>query len=376
MRARSLFIPALIVCFACALPAAAGARTTDAHVRAAALALTKAKNGPPGVIITLHRNGKTKSIAVGRRDIKKAGAPRASDHMRIASITKMFTGVVALRLAQRGRIGLDTTIGTWLPALPTTWHAVTVRQLLNHTSGLPDYTKSAGFLNQFTTDPQGFVQPTTVVDWVRTEPLNFAPGSQYEYSNTDNIVYGLIAEVHSQSTFEKALSYFVFAPAKLSETSFPTESKLTKPFLHGYSPENDGAYSDVSSLLSPSGAWASGAIESTPNDLNKFIRAVMGAKLFNDRARQWQMRFIPNANSSPAGPGKNSAGLSLFKYETKCGTVYGHTGNFPGYVQFAAATRNGGRAITTSLNIAAPTGTLLKRLRAMQTTAVCALLDK
>ena len=78
--------------------------------------------------------------------------------------------------------------------------------------------------------------------------------------------------------------------------------------------------------------------------------------------------------SSPPGPGRNSAGLAIFRYETRCGTVYGHTGNFPGYVQFAAATADGSRAVTTSLNIPAPSGRLLRQLRALQTTAVCALL--
>ena len=86
------------------------------------------------------------------------------------------------------------------------------------------------------------------------------------------------------------------------------------------------------------------------------------------------MRFVPGGQSSPPGPGQNSAGLALFRYTTKCGTVYGHTGNFPGYVQFAAATADGTRAVTTSLNIPAPTGKLLAQLRRVQEAAVCALL--
>jgi D-alanyl-D-alanine carboxypeptidase len=81
-------------------------------------------------------------------------------------------------------------------------------------------------------------------------------------------------------------------------------------------------------------------------------------------------------SSSPPGPGTNSAGLAIFRYKTRCGTVYGHTGNFPGYVQWAAATRDGKRSVTTSLNIAAPKGALLKQLRTLQAKAVCALLRK
>jgi D-alanyl-D-alanine carboxypeptidase len=70
------------------------------------------------------------------------------------------------------------------------------------------------------------------------------------------------------------------------------------------------------------------------------------------------------------------AGLALFRYQSRCGTVYRHTGNFPGYVQFAAATADGKRAVTTTLNIPAPTDKLLARLRSVQVTAVCALLGK
>jgi D-alanyl-D-alanine carboxypeptidase len=130
----------------------------------------------------------------------------------------------------------------------------------------------------------------------------------------------------------------------------------------------------VSTLLSPSGAWASGAIVSTPKDLNTFIGGYLAARLFPVSLQRQQLRFVEGGQSSPPGPGKNSAGLAVFRYRTKCGTVYGHTGNFPGYVQFAAASRDGRRAVTTSLNIPAPTGKLLARLRAVQQTAVCALL--
>jgi D-alanyl-D-alanine carboxypeptidase len=81
-------------------------------------------------------------------------------------------------------------------------------------------------------------------------------------------------------------------------------------------------------------------------------------------------------SSSPPGPGTNAAGLALFRYTTRCGVVYGHTGNFPGYTQFAAATADGSRSVTTTLNIPAPTGALLRKLRAVQTDAVCALLGR
>jgi D-alanyl-D-alanine carboxypeptidase len=297
--------------------------------------------------------------------------------MRIASISKAFTGAVALHLVQEGRLGLDDTIGQRLPGvmLPA-WSMVTLREMLNHTSGLPDYTRSDGFRAQVMTNPRGYVSPMQIIGWVREHALMFTPGSHYEYSNTDNIVVGLIAQRVSGQSFGRLLSTIVFRPAALSQTTFPTRRiSLPTPFMHGYDVEPGKPPQDVTTLLSPSGAWASGAIVSTPTDLGAFIRAELGGRFFGPAQRRAQMRFVAGA-SSPPGPGRNAAGLAIFRYQTRCGTVYGHTGNFPGYVQWSAATADGQRSVTTSLNIAAPTGALLQLLRSLQAAAVCALLGK
>jgi D-alanyl-D-alanine carboxypeptidase len=294
--------------------------------------------------------------------------------MRIASVAKAFSGAVALHLVGRGELDLGDRIGLVLADLPRAWSAVTVRQLLNHTSGLPDYTKSEGFRKQFDQDPAGFVSPRKIVSWVESDPLGFRPGRRYAYSNTDNIVIGLIASKVSGRSYASLLRRIVFRPLRLRRTSFPTATALPRPFIHGYIVQGMAMPLDVSTSLSPSGAWASGAIVSTPRDLNTFIRGYLAARLFPASVQRQQLRFVRGGQSSPPGPGRNSAGLAIFRYRTRCGTVYGHTGNFPGYVQFAAASRNGRRAITTSLNIPSPTGKLLSRLRAVQTTGVCALL--
>jgi D-alanyl-D-alanine carboxypeptidase len=337
-------------------------------------ALVEAEGGPPGVIVTLRRGPRRTVLSAGVANVETGRAPRASDHMRIASVAKAFSGAVALRLVAERKLALDDTIGSVLPGLPGAWAAVTVRQLLNHTSGLPDYTQSDGFRKQFEDDPGGFVSPRKIVSWVQSDPLVFKPGKRYEYSNTDNIVVGLMAEKVSGKPYARLLRRIVFKPLRLRRTSFPTSPPLPRPFIHGYLVEGAGPPQDVSTLLSPSGAWASGAVVSTPNDLNTFIGGYLAARLFPARLQRQQLRFVKGGQSSPPGPGKNSAGLAVFRYRTKCGTVYGHTGNFPGYVQFAAASRDGSRALTTSLNIPAPTGELLARLRAVQQTAVCALL--
>ena len=356
---------------------ASAGRTTDASLARSLQRLVSAPGGAIGAIATLYRSGRTIVLRAGRADVTRPGAPRLGDHMRIASISKAFSGAVALHLVTQGRLGLDDTIGQLLPGMmPPAWAAVTVRQMLNHTSGLPDYTRSDGFREQATKDPRGYVPPMRIIDWVRAAGLNFTPGSRYEYSNTDNIVVGLIAQRVSGQSYGQLLSRIVFEPARLTQTTFPRlRISLPAPFLHGYQVGPGKPPQDVTTFLSPSGAWASGAIVSTPGDLGAFIRAELGGRFFGTAQRREQMQFV-RGSSSPAGPGTNSAGLAIFRYQTRCGTVYGHTGNFPGYVQWAAATADGRRSVTTSLNIAAPTGVLMAQLRSVQASAVCALLGR
>ncbi|MFN8164463.1 MAG: serine hydrolase domain-containing protein [Solirubrobacterales bacterium] len=375
MSRRHLAVAAALSILLFAAPAAA-AKSTVADVQRGLERLVATPGGPPGAIATLYRNGKLTTLSAGRADVRRRGASRADDHMRIASVAKAFSGAVALNLVRAGKLRLDQTIGELLPELPPAWSSVTVAQMLNHTSGLPDYTKSEAFAKQAETDPHGFVAPAEIIDWVRKDPLEFAPGSSYQYSNTDNIVVGLIAQAITGESYRQLLRRIVFGPAHLTQTSFPTRPAIPSPFIHGYLTAPGEKPQDVSTMLSPSGAWASGAILSTPRDLNAFVRADLGLEFFDRAQQRAQMSFWPGGESSPPGPGRNSAGLALFRYQTKCGTVYGHTGNFPGYVQFAAATANGRRAVTTSLNIPAPKGKLLAQLRRLQTTAVCALLGR
>src|SRR5688572_4211921 len=193
MRSSRAAWTAALVAVACAFltsPASAQ-RVTKAGLQRQLGALVAAEGGPPGAIVTLRRGSRITTVRAGVADVETRRKPRATDYMRIASVAKAFSGAVALRLVADGRLELSDTIGERLPTLPAAWSAVTLRQLLNHTSGLPDYTQSDGFRMQFVNDPQGFVSPTTILSWVETDGVVFTPGSRYAYSNTDNIVVGL-----------------------------------------------------------------------------------------------------------------------------------------------------------------------------------------
>src|ERR1700710_1533089 len=124
-RLRSLAVLATIACLALALSAGpAAAKTTDAQVLKGLEGLVTSPGGPPGAIATLYRNGKLTTLSTGRADIKKATKPRATDHMRIASVAKAFSGAVALHLVREGRLGLGYKIAELLPTLPSAWGGV------------------------------------------------------------------------------------------------------------------------------------------------------------------------------------------------------------------------------------------------------------
>ena len=149
---------------------------------------------------------------------------------------------------------------------------------------------------------------------------------------------------------------------------------MPRPVLHGYDREDDGTLLDVTRLIAAGYAWASGGIVSTPADQNRFIRAYIGRDLFGNETQRRQFAFR-GGHSEPPGPGKNRAGLAVFRYRTGCGTMFGHTGNTLGYTQFIAASREGRRSVVVSVNRqATPTVApgVFRKLRSTFRLAVCA----
>ncbi|WP_406401377.1 beta-lactamase family protein [Streptomyces sp. NBC_00879] len=362
-------------------PAVAGEPASTGHDNALQERLEellRAPGGPPGIIAVLQRGDKKKVYRAGVSKLGTHRQPQPTDHMRIASTAKAFSGAVALQLVDRGLLGLDDTIGERLPALPEAWHAVTLRQLLNHTSGLPDYILSPELLAILMADPHHVFDSRRLLDFVADEPLAFPPGSQYQYSNSDNIAVALMAEAVSRRTYEELLKRLVYRPLDLRNTSLPQGFRLPKPYLHGYAVDPPDPTEDVSTALGASGVWASGGIVSTPRDLTRFIRAYAGGDLISKPTRHQQLQWRAGA-SEPAGPGVNATGLAIFRYTTRCGVVYGHTGNFPGYTQLMAATPDGERSLTFSITTQVNKDNkpeLLAELRSVQEDFICALLRR
>jgi D-alanyl-D-alanine carboxypeptidase len=328
-----------------------GAEGRDAALDRALEELVAMDGGPPGVIAIVQRGPHREVHSFGVRNLKGDLPMRADARMRLASTSKAFSGAVALSLVSEGVLSLNDTIGERLPSLPKSWHKITLRQLLNHTSGLPNFTEDPDYLAALEASPKNAPQPRELLSYVEDEPLNFKPGTRYEYSNSDNIAVGLMVEEATGESYEQQLQEQVYGPLGLKKTSLPRGPNLRKPFIHGY--DNDPSQQppeDVSEVLASGWVWASGGMVSTPSEFNEFVRGYVGGELFNLQTRARQRQVFEGGSSDPPGPGKNSAGLGIFRYETRCGTVWGHTGNYPGYTQFMAASPNGKRSVTVSVN--------------------------
>jgi D-alanyl-D-alanine carboxypeptidase len=350
--ARIVWVLALLaLCMAVTASTAFAAkpRAADRALDRALQRVVNTDNGPPGAIALVHRGGTTRVHRVGVANVENDRRWRPTDHMKLASVSKTFNGAVALRLVERGRLALDDTIGELLPTLPAAWAPITLGQLLHHTSGLPNFSDSPGFQAALNADLTRSYSPSELIGFVATDPLQFAPGTSYAYSNTDNIVAGLMAEAASGRSYEGLLRSEVYNRLGLRSTSLLNGTDLPRPFAHGYLFDN-GKLEDVSQIISMSAVWAAGAIQSTPAQLLRFVRGYVGGRLLGPRVERAQRRWRPGS-SEPPGPGVNSAGMALFRYRMPCGTVYGHTGNFFGYTQFAASTPNGRRAVTVSVNL-------------------------
>ena len=353
------------------------AKGADAALDRALKDLVAMEDGPPGVIAVVQRGKHRKVHTFGVRNIKSGLPMRVDDRMRIASAAKAFSGAVALSLVSEGKLSLNDTIGELLPELPEAWSEVTLRQLLNHTSGIPDFSLTPEFEEALLASLTKAPPPEDLLSFVEDEDLLFDPGSEYHYSNSDNIVVALMVEAATGESYEDQLRERVYKPLGLRRTSLPRGTNLRKPFIHGYDTSQQPP-EDVSELVAAGWSWASGGIVSTPADLNTFIRGYVGGKLFDERTQAKQRRVVEGGSSEPPGPGKNSAGLALFRYQTRCGTVWGHTGNTLGYTQFMAASPDGRRSATVSINsqLAPPVGDpdAFKALRRAEGLAVCAAL--
>lgn len=299
--------------------------------------------GFPGAIGYVRQGWRVEREAAGLADRETGERATPTHRFRIASNTKAFTAAVVLQAV--GANGLDEPVARWLPGvLPD--ETITVRQLLNHTSGLYDPTDERAFWKPYLDDHDwGHVyRPRDIVATAAAHPLTVQPGSGHDYSNTNYLVAGMLIEAVTGHPADAEVYRRIIRPLGLSQTTFPTtDPHLPGPHLHGYNLAGD----DVS-VFSPSYDWTAGAIVSTVDDLAEFHRALFDGTLLAPA------ELAELKHTVPVAPGV-AYGLGVERMDLQCpdGTVvptWGDTGAGPGYSSFSLVTEDTSRQLVLAMS--------------------------
>lgn len=303
---------------AVATSASALAAPTPLQQRATALLVAEVPPDGPGVSAVISREGKIAwSGAVGRASLSDSRPLQPDDVFRYASITKQFTAALVLKLVDEGKLSLDDNLGNLLPtATPTAWHDVTIRQLLNHTSGIPSYTAKPFFMIEARTS-----QPITtqqLIDATRDQPLDFPPGTRFRYNNSGYVLLSAVVERVTGKPWYAALRDKITGPLGLKSIRCGCEPGA--PTVDGFN--GPGKAAQKIDMSFPSGA---GALVGTAADLARWAAALHGGKVLSPASYA--------AMTSPMLPAgateRYGFGLSLGEVRGQ-GTI-GHNGGIFGF---------------------------------------------
>ncbi|MCP2165940.1 serine hydrolase domain-containing protein [Goodfellowiella coeruleoviolacea] len=285
------------------------------------------------------------SGAAGVRDLASGRSADPAGYFRIGSVTKTFVATVVLQLVDERRLALDDPIDRHLPGVVPDGQHITVRQILNHTSGLYDYAHEAGYSTNRWRGAERFrtYQPRELLDVAFAHEPYFAPGAGWHYSNTNYIVAGLLIERLTGHGYGEEIARRVLRPLRLTQTSVPgTNPRLPEPHTHGYVEVAGQGWVDATEM-NPSLDWAAGEMISTTADLNRFFAALLGGRLTSPASLAAMKDTVETGTMFRYG-------LGLQRFDLPCGTsVYGHGGELLGYLTYATRA-DSGRQFTLTYN--------------------------
>ncbi|MGV9497655.1 serine hydrolase domain-containing protein [Streptomyces sp. NPDC003642] len=361
MRTRTALLAAVLAVGVAAGPSvlpdpahaapAASARSPHAALEAALAGLPDAD-----ATAALVRVGGTEGVWRGSSGVHDLRTGRPADpaaRFRAGSVTKVFTAAVALQLAAEGRLDLDRTARSYLPELiPASYAGVTVRQLLNHTHGIPAPDFPGSTVEEWYAQRLRVHDPRDMVRSATAKEPEFAPGTRQHYLNIGYTITGLLIERVTGDTYEHQLARRVLRPLGLRDTYSPgTDPRITGPHNHGYQRMrlDDGTTGlrDVSVWTSTDG-WAAGDLVSTTKDLERFTRALFRGEVVRGPLLE-EMFTLPKVTDFVTGDAAAySAGLSMKVLGGR--EVWGKTGGRWGYNAAIASTRDGSRTLVYSVN--------------------------
>lgn len=296
----------------------------------------------PGVVVAVRTaDGARASASLGIRDIA-TDVPLAVDSvLRVGSVTKTIVATVVLCLVERGKLGLDDEVVGHLAdlAVPS---GVTVRRLLDMTSGLPEYTTEA-FLDTLLAAPERVWEPRELLDLAFTDDQHFAPGTSWEYCNAGYILLGMLVEQVTGELVEDLARRFVFDPLGMRDTALPARAPegthLPDPTIRGYLRDGDQLVDATD--INPSWGWTAGNAISTAADLVLLAEELVRGKLLEAETQAARMTVIPVPDTEWA------YGLGIANF----GGVWGHNGQLPGFQAFAGHEPANGTTIVVLTNV-------------------------
>ncbi|MFF2120410.1 serine hydrolase domain-containing protein [Kitasatospora sp. NPDC058184] len=352
---------------AMAAPAAAPAAASSDAVQQGLNALVRTDGIPAALATVRDGRGRTRDYTAGVGDLATGAKVPVDGQVRIGSNTKTFTAVVVLQLAGEGKVDLDASVDTYLPGLVRgegiDGHGITVRQLLQHTSGLPDY---EGLLEETALRTRYF-EPRELLDMALGQKPAFAPGEKFGYSSTNYVLAGLIVQRVTGRPIAEEIDRRIIRRIGLRHTYFPAVGDRTIRETHpkGYRRESADAPLADFTELDPSAAWAAGQMISTNSDLNRFFTELLVPDRLLPAAQLAQMR-----TTVPVGDGM-AAGLGIFSRTLTCGGVYwGHGGDIPGYETRGGATDDG-RAVNIAMTTIPADYAVTRHLEGVVDAALC-----
>ena len=286
---------------------------------------------PAALAAVSDSKGESAGVAVGKGNLETGQAPPMDGEVRVGSASKTFVAVVVMQMVQEGKVGLDEPIETYLPGLikgeGVDGSKITVRQLLQHTSGLPDFDETLFGTTDVFQYRHHYVTPRDVLDSALSKPAQFEPGTQWKYTNTNYIVLGMLVERVSQRPVGEQIDERIVKKLGLSHTYFPApgEEKIRGTHPRGYHLSAEGKLEDITEM-DPTWGWAAGAMVSTPSELNTFFQAVFDGRLLTQASIQEMKKGVD------IGSGGRVYGLGLIGTPLSCGgTAWGHGGDIAGY---------------------------------------------
>lgn len=301
--------------------------------------------GIPGATLLIRDGGSTNRVAAGVGDTTTKTPMKVDDRVRIGSLAKTYISVVVLQLADEKKLGLDDSVEKWLPGMVTNGSKVTIRMLLNHTSGVANYEEHPNYMAPYMTGNLAHeTTPAQLVAMGNSLGPWFAPGASSRYSNTNYTLAGLVIEKVGGKTLAAQLDERIFKPLKLSSSYLPTSPGLTGAHARGYYVMGPNGATDVTGF-SPSIGWAGGGIVSTTDDVTTFYRALLEGKLLPAGLMAEMMTTVVDDKNGVV------YGLGIEKKDLPCGPAWGHQGNFPGYFMESFSTVDAGKQFTAAYNL-------------------------